>query len=355
LKEGTCLAQSATEGRRHDDSDSAVIVVLDKHMAAASCARQLPPMTLANLDTPGYGVVDHVPIMHEPRSMTRSRVSASGVATIVAVTGATAGIGKTCLTVNLAASLARLGYHTGILDTDFGPGNVDMMLGLTPALPVGVVLAGEQPIADVRIDGPDGIHVISAGTGVRALTNLTDAQWQRLRHAIVDAAQDLDVLLIDTATPLSARVIELARLADHVLVVTLVAPRAMVDAYAMLKLLHRSSTRASVGVVVNSTRDDTEGLLVHRRLRLPIARFLNQTLHYYGSIAKDARVREAVLRQRPVVSRNPDSAASRGYRLLALRVANLLPLVQAWAPAGSSTTNPLTDREFHDLEAPRCA
>jgi flagellar biosynthesis protein FlhG len=309
---------------------------------------------LANLQTPRYSEVRHVRMMHEPRSMTRFHGSTSG-ATIVAVAGATGGVGKTSLTVNLAASLARLGYHTGILDADLGPGNVNMMLGLTPTRHARAVLAGEQTIADVRIEARDGIRVIPAANGCRAVTTMTDAHWQRLRHTIVDAAHHLDVLLIDTATGLSDRVIDLARLTDHVLVVAAVAPTAMVDAYAMLKLLHEGPTRARVGVVVNATRDDAEGLLVYRHLRLPVARFLNQTLHYYGSIADDPRVRKAVLEQRPVVSRNPDSPASRGYRRLALRVANVDPVISAAALPVELAATPLTDREFLDLEVPRCA
>jgi flagellar biosynthesis protein FlhG len=286
--------------------------------------------------------------------MTRSHGSTRATATTVAITSGKGGVGKTSLTVNLAASLARLGYRAGILDADFGLGNVDVMLGLTPKSHVGAVLAGEQTIADVRIEGPDGIRIIPAGNGIPALTALTDAQWHRLRQTVVDAAHGLDVLLVDTAPGLSDNVIDLARLADHVLVVTAAEPTAMVDAYAMLKLLYGGGARAGIGVVVNATREDDEGELVYRQLRLAVGRFLNQSLQYYGSIAEDPRVREAVLEQRPVVSRDPESPASRGYRRLALRVASLHPLDPASAPAAPLTT-PLTEREFLDLEAPRCA
>jgi len=287
--------------------------------------------------------------------MMRSSVSTRAAATIVAITSGKGGVGKTSLTVNLAASLARLGYRAGILDADFGLGNVDVMLGLTPPSHVGAVLAGEQTIADVSIDGPDGIRIIPAGSGIRALTSLTATQWQRLRQTVADASAGLDVLLVDTAPGLSDNVLDLARLADHVLVVTAAEPTAMVDAYAMLKLLHGGGARAGVGVVVNATRDDAEGQLVYRQLRLAVARFLNQALRYYGSIALDPLVREAVLLQQAVVSRDPESPASRGYRRLALRVANLAPLDPIGESARPVTLTPLTDREFLDLEAPRCA
>ena len=54
------------------------------------------------------------------------------LATILAVTSGKGGVGKTNVTVNVALSLARLGYRVGLIDADFGLGNVDVMLGLTP-------------------------------------------------------------------------------------------------------------------------------------------------------------------------------------------------------------------------------
>jgi flagellar biosynthesis protein FlhG len=288
--------------------------------------------------------------------MNRTAGSTRAAATIVAVTSGKGGVGKTSLTVNLAASLARLGYRAGILDADFGLGNVDVMLGLTPPSHVGAVLAGERTIDDVSIEGPDGIRIIPAGSGIRALTSLNREQWARLRRCVVSAGRGLDVLLVDTAPGIDDTVIELARLADHVIVVTAVEPTAIVDAYAMLKLLHHGGARDGAGIVVNATRDDQEGQLVYRQLRLAVARFLNQSLRYYGSIADDPGVRDAVLEQRPIVSRDPESPASRGYRRLALRIANLSPTDPAAASAIAPVTQtPLTDREFLDMEAPRCA
>ena len=38
-----------------------------------------------------------------------------------------AGVGKTSLTINLAVAMARLGHRVGILDADFGLGNIDVL------------------------------------------------------------------------------------------------------------------------------------------------------------------------------------------------------------------------------------
>ena len=52
-------------------------------------------------------------------------------------------------------------------------------------------------------------------------------------------------------------------------------------------------------------------------------RFLKRRLTNYGFIAHDPSVREAMLVQRPIVDHLPQSAASRGFRILATRLAGM--------------------------------
>ena len=68
--------------------------------------------------------------------------SGSNMAAVVAITSGKGGVGKTSVTVNVALSLARLGHRVGVLDADFGLGNIDVMLGLTPEHHIGHLLAG---------------------------------------------------------------------------------------------------------------------------------------------------------------------------------------------------------------------
>ncbi len=265
----------------------------------------------------------------------------SGMA--IAVTSGKGGVGKTSVTVNLALALAALGHSVGVLDADFGLGNLDVMLGLTPGAHVGDVLTGDKSWQDVLVSGPGNIKVIPAGSGIRGLTSLTSSHWNRVSDLITSASQTFDFLLIDTAPGIGDNVLELINRADRVLVVTSFEPTAIVDAYAMTKLLNAADPTRDLGIVVNAARSTSDAQAVFRQLDAAARRFLRRDLKYCGCIVHDQNVADAVIAQRPVMSTRPASPASLGFRRLAMSVA-------AWRPDG-----PIARAAFERMEAPRCA
>lgn len=244
-------------------------------------------------------------------------------AVVLAVTSGKGGVGKTHLAVNVSIALTRLGYRVAIVDADFGLGNVDVMLGLTPEAHVGHLLTGEKTLADVLVEGPRGLSVLPAGSGVQPLTALTPAQKERLSLAIDEARTAFDFLILDTASGIADHVMDLLRLVEHVLLVTSLDPASLVDAYAVAKVLWNGGSTHEIGLVVNGVRDGIDGRLAFKQLDLAAARFLGRHLQYLGYIPEDDAVREAILVQRPIVEHLPHSPASRSLRLLAARLAAL--------------------------------
>lgn len=284
--------------------------------------------------------------------MTQSNSRARG--TILAVTSGKGGVGKTNVVINLAASLSRLGHRVGIVDADFGLGNVDVLLGLTPSHHIGHVLTGEKNVSDITLAGPDGIKIIPAGSGIRELTALNSVQWRRFQNIIQSVSADLDYLLIDTAAGVSDNVVELLQLAQRVLVVTSFDPAAIVDAYALIKILTTAGAkRPDIGVVVNAARDGEEAGLVFRQLDVAATKFLERSLRYDGYIVHDPGVREAVLAQRPIVDHLPQSPASRCFRILASRLAGYTP--DGGASIRTTAHARIMAGPSLGLEASRCA
>ncbi len=267
--------------------------------------------------------------------------------TVLAITSGKGGVGKTNVAVNLAVAMARLGLRVAVLDADFGLGNVDVLLGLTPDSHIGHLVAGEKTLRDIIVHGPHGVQIIPASSGLQSLTALSPTQRTRLLTALDRACEDLDFLLIDTATGISDNVMDMLQLAERVVLVTSLEPAAIVDAYALTKVLSSSDAEKEIGIVVNGARTADEAALAYRQIETAARRFIGRAVAYYGFITDDPAVRDAVLVQRAIVEHLPQSPASRCYRILAARIAGLGPTKGGLRLVGSGPGR--------NVEVPQCA
>lgn len=271
----------------------------------------------------------------------------------IAVTSGKGGVGKTTLTVNLAIALARLDARVGILDADFGLGNVDVMLGLSPDVHLGSVLAGEKALGEIEKRAAWGVRVFPAGTGIKGMAALPNDHWARVQAGIDQLGPTFDYLLVDTGPGIGETALMVADATDKAIVVTTCEPTALVDAYAMTKLLIGATPGREVGLVVNMAPDADQARQVARKLGTAVQQFLGGTIRYYGHVERDPRVAESVQSQRPLMAQLVESPATRAYRRLARRIAMWTPPVETAAPTVQSSV--MTAEDFARTEARSCA
>ena len=94
------------------------------------------------------------------------------VTRVVSITSGKGGVGKTHTTTNLGIALASLGYAVLVLDADLGLANVDVLLNLKPKGTLHDVLKGSLRLDDILLEGPGGISIIPAASGVEELHEL---------------------------------------------------------------------------------------------------------------------------------------------------------------------------------------
>lgn len=256
---------------------------------------------------------------------------ASMGARVLAVSGGKGGVGKTNVAANLAIALASLGKRVAVLDADYALANIDILLGFSPRYTIESVLEGERGVAEILVDGPGGIKVVPAASGVQKLTRLSDRQLNHLFNALQILEKHFDQLIIDTAAGMSEEVMSILRAAGEVLVVTNPEPPAFVDSYALIKHLMQVNPRARVRIIVNQSTNEAEALQVFDRIAKTVAKFLNKKVEYLGYVAEDVHVRKAVRLRRPFILQYPNSAASRCIIGLAQK---LLGETNNGAPAG---------------------
>jgi flagellar biosynthesis protein FlhG len=239
---------------------------------------------------------------------------------ILAVTSGKGGVGKTNIVTNLALALARQGVRVLIVDGDLGLANVDLLLGVAPQYDLQDVILGQRNIRDVVFQGPDGIHVLPASSGVEELANLDEFRTECLLRSLSELDDDCDLILIDSPSGIGHNAISMVQVADQILVVTTPEPTSFSDAYAMIKVLSRRPLKCVPSLLVNQANSDDEAMGVARRVRTVAQRFLNLDIEYWGCVLADESVAKSVQRQEPFLSTYPYSPAASCIYSLARRV-----------------------------------
>jgi flagellar biosynthesis protein FlhG len=239
---------------------------------------------------------------------------------ILAVTSGKGGVGKTNVVANLAASLSEMGRKVVVLDADFGLANLDVLLGLTPRYHLGHVLFGNKTLNDIMVQGPKGIRIIPASSGLQRMSELTGAQRTRLIESFASLDTDTDYFLIDTAAGISRNVIHFLLSAQEVIVVSAPEPTAIVDAYAVIKIILTEDRNKKIRVLINSVEQAEEAREVFCQINSVVKRFLNTELDFLGYIERDSHVLQSVRSQILVTHRFPNSPASLCFRELARRI-----------------------------------
>ena len=239
---------------------------------------------------------------------------------IVAVTSGKGGVGKTNVVANLSVCLSELGKKVVVLDADFGLANLDVLLGLTPRYHLGHVLFGNKSLTEIMVQGPQGIRIIPASSGLQSMSELTLAQRNHLIQSFTTLDADTDYFIIDTAAGISRNVIHFLLAAQEVIVVSAPEPTAIVDAYAVIKIILSEDHDKSIQVLINSVEHAEDAQEVFCQINSVVKRFLNREVDYFGHIERDPHVLQAVRSQMLVTHRFPNALASRSFRNLARRV-----------------------------------
>lgn len=243
--------------------------------------------------------------------MIRQKAGKKKYVKTIAVASGKGGVGKTNVVANFAIALRRLGRDVMVFDADLGLSNIDVLLQLAPRYNIQHVLNGSKKLRDVVIEGPEGIKILPAGSGVQELTALEEFQRLRILEEFDAYGEDPDVLLIDTAAGISENVAFFCIAAQEIIIVTSPEPTAITDAYALIKVLFTRYQEKEFSVLVNSAKNSDEGQEVFRRLAFAAEKFLNISLDYIGYIPFDQTVQKAVRSQRAFIDAYPNSDASR--------------------------------------------
>lgn len=226
---------------------------------------------------------------------------------VVAVASGKGGVGKSSLTVNLAAALAKLGHRTGILDADVYGHSIPHLLGIS-----------QRPVVVDRMIVPpvrDDLKLMSIGF---FLDENAPVMWRgpMLHRALEQFLSDvhwgeLDVLLVDMPPGTGDVSISLGQLLPRAEAVIVTTPQPLAqEVAARAAIMAQRTNMRLVGVIENMSSavfGSGGGERLAEELGVPLL----------GRVPLDPRLRECADEGEPLVWAEPDSETGRAIARIA--------------------------------------
>ena len=241
----------------------------------------------------------------------------SSLTKVYAIVSGKGGVGKSSVTVNLAAALAAAGHKVGLIDADIYGHSVPRMLGVT-GLPTKVQDMIMPPAAK-------GVKVISAGMlkppGQDALPIRGPILHRLLEQFLADFFWgDLDYLLIDMPPGTGDVALSLARLVPGAELVIVTTPQlAAAEVSKRAGTLVTQTHQRVIGVIENMSYlpcphcgepIDVFGSGGGETVAADLSRLTGTDVPLLGQIPMDVRLREGGDSGEPLVLSEPDAPAA---------------------------------------------
>lgn len=245
---------------------------------------------------------------------------------VLAVTSGKGGVGKTFVSANLAAALAKRGHRVLVIDADLGLANLDVVLNLYSKVTLHDVFTGKAKLEEAIIKAPGGFSVLLAGSGMVEYSRLTPEVRDDFLRIIESLVSKFDVVLLDTGAGISDVVLFSVSQAAEVLLVATPEPTSLTDAYATIKVLVGQQKRQNIRMIINQTARLGDGRAITVQLQQVLDRFVSSEpgrpvrLIHMGDIPEDPMVRQAVMRRQLLMQNTPGCPAGLALSQLALKL-----------------------------------
>ncbi|MCX6819431.1 MAG: cell division ATPase MinD [Candidatus Aenigmarchaeota archaeon] len=229
------------------------------------------------------------------------------MARIISVFSGKGGVGKTTVTVNLGAALARMKKNVTLIDCNLTASHLGLHLGMyNPRSTLNHVLREEHSMEEALHEHFTGMKIVPASL---ALKDLHGTDLTKLRHAISTITHKNDVIMLDSAPGIGREAMASISASNEVLYVTTPHVPAIMD----IIRCHEVASELGVeplGIILNMINKDKHEMTkdeVEHLTGLPVI----------ASISYDKNIRKSLAMKMPLVSYNPGTDTSKAFIKLA--------------------------------------
>jgi flagellar biosynthesis protein FlhG len=242
------------------------------------------------------------------------------MATSIAVCSGKGGVGKTSVSVNLALIYRNLGKRVTIFDADFGMANSHILMGVNPQYFISDVLNGSKSMTDIMCKGPNGVTVLSGGTGLLEVLNIDRKNRYEVIRLMDELEDQVDILIIDVPAGASDNSVSFVSAADRAVVVLVGEPTSFLDAYSFIKAANLEMGTKDFTIAVNMANSETEAKQHFDRFNAIAMKFLDVRLRYGGHIPHSKRIRASIVNRKPIVTQGSDMPETLAFQKLAKQI-----------------------------------
>jgi len=206
---------------------------------------------------------------------------------VVLVGSGKGGVGKSLLSILLAAEAASAGRRVLLFDADLSLGTLHVLLGLRPAARVDALLDSPLEPDDLVCRVSRNLWLLPGTCGVERLHDLSPLERARLELRLSAVFSNYDLVIVDSGSGLDGAVRTATISADRLVVVATPEPAALTGAYALMKIAHLRTPEIPIDVLVNRCQSDADGVAAFDKLATACDHFLNREIRYVGAMTED--------------------------------------------------------------------
>jgi len=229
----------------------------------------------------------------------------------ITFTSGKGGTGKTFLSLNIAHTLAYSGYKILYVDFDSNLSNSHVLLNISAENSILDYFKGISLLTNVVEKTNDNIDFIFGDSGRLDYPKLNIDMVGRFVNDLTKIGNSYDFVIIDTGAGINNEIIYLLGKSLMNVFVATPEPTALMDSYAVLKLLTNQNLKIDNYLILNCCDSKTQAEESANNLKTALSHFLKSSINYLGFTNFDPLVRRSIIDQNLFVRTYPNSAVSK--------------------------------------------
>jgi flagellar biosynthesis protein FlhG len=250
----------------------------------------------------------------------RKSLQSKSAVCCISVASGKGGVGKTFISVNLAVTFAKLGKKVLLIDSDLGLANADIVLGVSPKYSLQDALFKGKSLDEVVEKTTFGVDLLAASSGSKEMVNLGQARMSMFINELISYAAGYDIVIFDCAAGIDSNVTAFIAATPFSIIVANPQPTALMDVYALIKLIHQDNLSSNFGLVINSADSEAQGAVVIKALNKVAQSYLSKSIDLLGVVRNSKKVSNALHMRKPFVEAFEEDTVTADIKKIALKI-----------------------------------